>query len=183
MNRTTRTHLDNIRSKEKALQNKAYFYLLELTEKPVDWAYEAWDELLAGLSDKDNHVRAIASQVLANLAKSDPEKRMLRDFDALLAVTKDERFVTARHCLQSLWKIGTAGEEQQKRLVDGLERRFEESKNEKNWSLIRYDIIQGLKNLYDEVQDEKIKEKALALIETEDDPKYRKKYTSVWRRK
>jgi hypothetical protein len=183
MNAITRTHLDNIPSKDRELQNKAFSYLMEATEKPVDWAYEAWDELVSGLGDKDNHVRAIASQILANLAKSDPEKRMLRDFDALLAVTRDARFVTARHCMQSIWKVGAAGKEQQKMLVDGLERRFKECINEKNWSLIRYDIIQGLRDLYDEVQDEGVKEKALELIETEQDLKYRKKYAGLWRGK
>jgi hypothetical protein len=182
MNRTTRTNLDNIRSKDKELQNKAFFYLLEATEKPVDWAYEAWDELMEGLSHKDNHVRAISSQVLANLAQSDPEKRMLKDFDALLAVTKDERFVTARHCLQSIWKVGTAGKEQQELLVKGLERRFNECISEKNCTLIRYDISQCLRNLYDEVKDEKLREKALELVETEKDLKYRKKYAGVWKK-
>jgi hypothetical protein len=39
---------------------------------------------------------------------------------------------------------------------------------EKNWTLIRYDIIQDLRSLYGEVRDEKIKEKALELIETEE---------------
>ncbi len=183
MNAITRTHLDNIRAKDRELQNKAFSYLMEATEKPVDWAYEAWDELAAGLSDKDNHVRAITSQILANLVKNDPEKRMLRDFDALLEVTRDARFVTARHCMQSIWKVGAAGKEQQKMLVDGLERRFDECINEKNWSLIRYDIIQGLRDLYDEIQDEGVKEKALELIETEQDLKYRKKYAGLWRGK
>jgi hypothetical protein len=181
MDTTTRTNLENIRSEDRDLQNKAYSHLLEATEKPVNWAYEAWDELVKGLTDRDNHVRAIASQILANLAKSDPENRMLRDFDALLAVTKDERFVTARHCMQSIWKVGAAGKDQQKRLVDGLERRFAECINEKNCTLIRYDIIQGLWNLYDEVKDEGVKEKALKLIETENDLKYRKKYARLWR--
>ena len=182
MNVSIRTQLDNIRSTDKELQNKAYFYLLEATEKPVDWAYKAWDELLEGLSHKDNHVRAISSQMLANLAKSDPEKRMLRDFDVLLAVTKDVRFVTARHCMQAIWKVGGAGKEQQQILVDGLVRRFQECLTEKNCTLIRYDIIQGFWNLYNEVKDEKIKEKALELIETEEDLKYRKKYASLWRK-
>ena len=51
--------------------------------------------------------------------------------------------------------------------------------------MIRYDIIQSLRNLYDAaaVKDEKIKEKALELIETEEDIKYRKKYASLWRGK
>jgi HEAT repeat protein len=180
----TRTQLDNIYSTNRELQNKAFSFLLEGTEEPVDWAYEAWDELVKGLSDKDNHVRAIASQILANLAKSsDPEKRILKDFEALIAVTKDERFVTARHCMQSIWKVGAAGQVQQKILVDGLEQRFNECTNEKNCTLIRYDIIQGLRNLYDAVKDERIKTKALELIQTEQDLKYRKKYAGVWRSK
>ena len=106
---------------------------------------------------------------------------MLRDFKTLLTVTKDERFVTARHCMQSIWKVGLAGKEQQERLIDGLERRFEECIAEKNCTLIRFDIIQGLRNLYDEVKDDLVKEKALELIETENDLKYRKKYESLWR--
>jgi hypothetical protein len=181
MNKTIRTHLDNIYSEDSELQNKAYSELMKKTEKPVDWAYEAWDELLVGLKHKDNHVRAITSQILTHLAKSDPKGRMLKDFDALLLVTNDERFVTARHCLQSLWKVGTAGRKQQQMVVNGLEGRFNECISEKNCTLIRYDIIQDLRYLYDAVGDEKIKEKALALIETEADLKYRKKYASVWK--
>jgi len=179
----TRKHLDNLCSEDRALQNKAFFYIIEATDKPVDWAYDVWDDLVAALSHKDNHDRAIAAQVLSNLAKSDPENRMLDDFDALLAVTKDERFVTARHCMQSIWKVGAAGKEQQQKLVDGLAGRFNECSTEKNCTLIRYDIIVGLRKLYNEVGDENIRGKALELIEIEEDLKYRNKYANVWRDK
>jgi hypothetical protein len=181
MDKITRMNLDDLRSEDREVQNKAFFSVIEATDKPVDWAYDVWDEMVASLSHKDNHQRAIAAQVLSNLAKSDPENRMLKDFDALLAVTKDERFVTARHCMQSLWKVGAAGKKQQQKLVDGLAGRFKECITEKNGTLIRYDIIQGLRKLYDVVKDDKVKEKALELIETEEDIKYRKKYASLWR--
>ncbi len=181
MNEITRTNLDNLRSEDKELQNKAFFYVLEATDKPVDWAYDVWDEMVETLSHKDNHQRAIAAQVLCNLAKSDPENRMLKDFDALLAVTKDKRFVTARHCMQAIWKVGAAGKNQQKKVVDGLEGRFEECITEKNGTLIRYDIIQGLRNLYEVGKDENVRQKAMELIETEEDTKYRKKYAGLWR--
>jgi len=181
MDEITRMNLDHLRSEDRDLQNKAFFYILDATEKPVEWAYEVWDDMVNGLRHKDNHVRAIAAQVLCNLAKSDPENRMLKDFDALIAVTKDERFVTARHSLQAIWKVGVAGKNQRKILMDGLEGRFRECITEKNCTLIRYDIIQCLRNLYDEVKDEKIKEKALELIETEEDVKYRRKYASLRR--
>jgi len=180
MDKTIRAQLDNIRSEHGQLQNKAYLFLMEKTEKPVDWAYEAWDELIEGLTHKDNHVRAIAAQVLANLVKSDPKGRMFKDFDKLLAVTKDERFVTARHSLQSIWKVGLAGKNAQQLVVKGLEKRFHECINEKNCTLIRYDIIVGLRNLYNATTSSEIKEKALELIETEKDVKYKKKYAGVW---
>jgi hypothetical protein len=181
MDEITRTNLDNLRSEDKGLQNTAFFYVIEATDSPVEWAYDVWDQMVTDLSHRDNHRRAIAAQVLANLAKSDPENRILRDFDLLLAVTKDERFVTARHCMQAIWKVGAAGKPQQQKLVDGLAQRYNECITEKNCTLIRYDIIQGLRNLYDVVKDPAIKAMALKLIETENDLKYRKKYAGVWR--
>jgi hypothetical protein len=183
MDEITRTNLDNLHSSDRDLQNTAFFSVLEMTNQPVDWAYEVWEELVQALNHKDNHQRAIAAQVLCNLAKSDPENKMLQDFDMLLAVTKDERFVTARHCLQSLWKVGVAGKVQQHMVVDSLASRFNECIAEKNSTLIRSDIIQALRNVYDAVQDEEIREKALELIETEEDSKYRKKYERVWKAK
>ena len=183
MDNMTRTNLDNLWSTDRELQNQTFFYILEATNKPVDWTGEVWDEIVENLSHKDNHNRAIAAQILCNLAKSDPKNRMLKDFDALLAVTKDERSVTARHALQALWKIGVAGKKQQKIVMEGLERQFKECSAEKNSTLIRYDIIQSLRNLYDNLKDEQIKKKALELIEIEGDLKYRKKYVSLWRNK
>jgi hypothetical protein len=182
MDEITRTYLENMRSQDRSLQNQAYSDLMEATDKPVGWAYEAWDEIVKDLRHKDNHVRAISAQLLSNLAKSDPDRRILKDFDALLNVTKDERFVTARHALQSLWKVGVAGKPQQARYLAGMEQRFNECADEKNCTLIRYDIIQSLRNVYDQVKDEKIREKALALIETEPDAKYRKKYATLWKK-
>jgi hypothetical protein len=182
MDKTVRSQLDNIYSQDGQMQNKAYLFLMKKTEKPVDWVYEIWDELVRALAHKDNHVRAIASQLLSNLAISDSQGRIFMDFDTLLDVTKDERFVTARHCLQSLWKVGLAGMEQQQLVMNGLEKRFKECVREKNATLIRYDIVVDLRKLYDAVRDEAVKHKALELIEIEKDLKYKKKYNSVWRK-
>lgn len=173
MDHKTRKHLDNLRSEDRDVQNEAFSFVLKKTEKPVDWAYEAWDQLVGGLRHKDNHVRAISAQILANLAKSDPQNRMQKDFPALMAMTKDEKFVTARHTLQATWKVGIKSK-MQKTVVDALANWFRDCGAEKNWTLIRYDIIQALRNLYDQVRDEKIREKALQLIETDEDIKYKR---------
>jgi HEAT repeat protein len=183
MDKKTRTQLDNLHSEDGDARYAAYMALMAATDQPVDWAYEAWDELLEMTRDANNHRRAIATQLLSNLAQSDPKKRMLKDFDKLLAVTHDKMFVTARHTLQALWKVGTAGKPQQKLVVERLAGRFQDCTAEKNCTLIRYDIIVDLGQLYAAVHDESIKERALELIETEPDLKYRKKYSTVFRAK
>ena len=60
--------------------------------------------------------------------------------------------------------------------------RFKECITEKNGHLIRYDILVSMRNVYNEVKDESIREKALALIESEKDLKSKKKYATVWKK-
>jgi hypothetical protein len=182
MDATTRMTFDNLRSEDGDVRYAALMEIMRMTDEPVDWAYEVWDELLERLRDKNNHQRAIASTLLCNLARSDPQRRMLKDFDAVLAVTYDERFVTARHTLQALWKVAAAGPEQQRLVVERLAERFRGSSGEKNYKLIRYDILEGLRQLYDQGRDATVRETALALIELEQEPKYRSKYATLWRR-
>ena len=106
MNIFLQQNLKKLHSGDRETESQAYCALMEASEQPVDWAYEAWDTLIADLRHRDNHIRAVAAQVVCNLAKSDPEKRILQALPVLLEVTRDERFVTARHCMQSLWKVG-----------------------------------------------------------------------------
>jgi hypothetical protein len=180
MDDTLRSDLAALRSTDGDLRYQAFCRVQEATKTPP-WAYEVWDQLVRDLTHADNHVRAIAAQLLSGLANSDPEGRIFNDFEALLAVTRDKRFVTASHCMQSLWKIGVAGEKQRTLVVNGLAHRFQECIAEKNCTLIRYDICVGRRRLYDEVHDETIRAKALELSATEEDLKYRKKYQGAWK--
>jgi len=162
---------------DKDERYEAYQNILYATEQQVDWAYEVWNQLLEDLSHKDNHQRSRAAQYLANLAKSDPEMRIMKDFPKLWEVTKDEKFVTARHSLQSIWKVGIAGTAQKEMVMEFMVERFKNCTVEKNFTLIRNDIIQNMKNLYDHFNDEVIKQTALELIDTVDDKKYKK---NIW---
>jgi hypothetical protein len=83
-----------------------------------------------------------------------------------MAVTGDKMFVTARHTLQAVWKVGAAGEKQRALVLDRLGRWFKDCVSHKNCTLIRYDIVVDLRQLYDAVKDERVKELALALIAT-----------------
>ena len=60
---------------DRAQQGKAFNEIIAITSRPVIWANDVWDEVVAKLTDIDNHNRAIAAQVLCNLAKSDASKK------------------------------------------------------------------------------------------------------------
>jgi hypothetical protein len=177
------TNFPDLWCDERVKQGEAFQRFLDLTVQPVGWAYDVWDELLRQLTDKNNRNRSIAAQVLCNLAKSDPSQRMLRDFPALFNVVTDERFVTARHALQAMWKVGCVGKTYQELVVSALEQRFADCVTHKNCTLIRYDIIECLRKLFDAVPDETIRTRAKALIELESDAKYKKKYSTLWPKK
>ncbi|TGB03634.1 hypothetical protein [Halobacillus salinus] len=166
---------------DKDERYEAYQYILSETEQRVEWAYEVWDQLIEDLTDKDNHQRSRAAQYLANLAISDPEMRIMNDFPKLWEVTKDKKFVTARHSLQSIWKVAIAGKPQKEMVMEYMVQRFENGTDEKNFTLIRNDIIQNMKNIYDFDNDEAVKQTAMELIDTVEDKKYQKKYMAIWK--
>jgi hypothetical protein len=162
-------------------QNAAYESFMDATTAPVPWAPEVWDEVVANLAHPDNHNRAIAAQLLCNLASRDTTGRVLGDLPALVEVTRDARFVTARHALKSLWRLGLAGEEQRGAVLAALAARYREAATEKNGTLIRHDVVESLRALHDAVADQRVETTARELIALEADPEYRKKYAGHWK--
>jgi hypothetical protein len=181
MDEEIRMLFELLEGEDKEARYKAFVLLLEAMEEKVDWAYEIWDSWLEKLTSPDAHQRAIAGQFLCYLSISDPEKRLLSDFDKVWAVTYDEKFVTVRHTIQASWRVGLAGEEMRHVLFEKYGKRFEEAANEKNGTLIRSDITKNLKQLYDVIKDVEIKQFSLSLIDLEEDSRYRQKYEKVWR--
>jgi hypothetical protein len=149
--------------------------------RSVPWADAAWGEFLGLLEHQNNHVRSIAGQMLSNLAQSVDRNVALRDLPKVVAATRDPMFVTARHILQAIWKYALGLEDRRKALLTELTRRFEDSSAEKNSTLVRFDIVTGLRKLYARSGDPAVMQTARHLISLEDDAKYRKKYAAVWR--
>lgn len=153
------------------------------TDEPlqVEWADAVWADIVDLLSHKNNHVRSIAGQMLSNLSYGADPARVLKDFNELEAVTHDEKFVTARHVLQSLWKVGLSAGKLRARYLQSCKDRYGSSPSEKNATLIRYDILVGMRSLFDITADVSLRELAGELIALETDEKYRKKYAAAWR--
>ena len=164
-------------------QGVAYQEMLTLTVEPVTWADSVMTDVFLQLSNTNNRNRSIAAQLLCRLAKSDGSKRILQDFQKLFSVVKDERFVTARHALQSMWMVACVGDQYRKKVLDSLKEWYFECVSHKNCTLIRYDIIESLRKIYDDVMDERIRALAADLIDQEKDNKYQKKYRTIWTKK
>ncbi|RYY57853.1 MAG: hypothetical protein EOO09_01090 [Chitinophagaceae bacterium] len=182
MDDLSRKYFDDLHSGDADIRYEAFRYLQKETQEPVSWAYEVWDELTGMIRTGNNHERGIGAHLLANLAKSDPEKRMLRDFDLLVRQTHDPKFVTARNTLQLFWKVGIIDREHQDLVTASLLKRYEEAAGDDNITSIRYDILENLRKIFDQFREESIKEKAMELIGRETNLKHQEKFRGLWRR-
>lgn len=64
-------------------------------------------------------------------------------------------------------------------MLEHLEQRFRDCANDKHSNLIRQDVIQSIKSLYDQEKDEALLSRARKLALTESEVKYRKKYEAI----
>ena len=179
MNRTVKKHIDDLSSTDDKVRFNALQALLKLTETPVAWVYEVWDLLLDKLENENSYQRSIGIMLLCNLAKSDRENRLKSCLDRLLAHTQDEKFITSRQCIQNIWKVAAANKSNRVKVLTHLERRFLECEQEKHYNLIRQDIVQSMALLNRCEEDNKFLERVQALIEAEQNLKYRKQYEAL----
>ena len=173
--------LGNLTKHEPDVQFKSIEEVMKLVKEPVDWTYSIWEQLIKALTYKNAHVRAQASQILCALAAtSDPEERVLEDFLKIWAITYDEETVASLQSLQSIWKIGLAGQVQRDLVVSYLARRFHACTNEKQATTIRYEIITSLKKLFDKTGDSMLLTIVNNLIDQEKDVSLQKKYKEAF---
>ncbi|MBN1266744.1 MAG: hypothetical protein JXA25_14705, partial [Anaerolineales bacterium] len=126
MDKNTRQAVDNLNSTDDAIRMDAFQKVLDQTEQPVDWAYEVGDGMLEKLNHPNSFQRSIGIKVLCSLAKSDPENRMADSLDILLSHTKDEKFITSRQCMQSIWQAASGHAGNRKKIISHLTSRYRE---------------------------------------------------------
>ncbi|MGF7150667.1 hypothetical protein FHS96_004325 [Sphingomonas zeicaulis] len=180
-----RALLDAIADAGREVQGAAFMRLCALTEVPPAWAPAVWSELLALLDHRNNRTRAIAGQLLARIAPAVAVATVVADVPRLVTATHDPQFVTGRHILQALARLGMAPAEVRARLAALLADRFVACAGEKNATLIRLDIQMVLRALHDRAEDEaeatRVRQAALDLVLHEPDPKYARRYLGCWK--
>ena len=179
MDKDVKEHIKNLGSSDDKVRLNALQTVLKLTDQKVDWVYDVWDDLVLKLDDDNSYQRSIAIMVLCNLLKSDTENRLEGCLDRLLAHTRDEKFITSRQCLQNIWKVAATSSQTREIVLDHLEKQFEGCAEEKHYNLLRQDIIQSVRLLYDIEKDDEILVRAKGMVKKEQEDKYRKKYESI----
>ena len=175
MNKQIENFFSDLESKDDPKRLKALKAVLHATEAKVDWIYDKWDWLINKLNDENSFQRSISIMILCNLAVSDSKKKMSDILKAILSHTKDEKFITSRQTIQNIWKIAVAIPNLKTEIVGHLSKRFKECITEKHYNLIRQDIIQSMKAM----DDQAVYAQAMALVEKEQDPKYKKKIIAI----
>jgi hypothetical protein len=183
MDKPMKELMDNLVSTDDKIRFNTLQSILKLTEGQVDWVYDVWDDLFEKLDHENSYQRSIAIMLLCNLAKSDTEDRLADSLDLLLVHTKDDKFITSRQCIQSMWKVAATSKRSRGEVLAHLERRYKECANERHYNLIRQDIIQSLRHLYEEDKDETLITRAQELILEEQEIKHRKTYEAILKAK
>lgn len=174
---------DKLGSADDKVRMEAFDTVLAMTGQKVDWVYEVWDDLLAKLDHENSYQRTIAVKVLCHLAKSDHEHRLNRSIDRILAHTKDEKFITSRQALQSIWQIAIDHPSLRETILQHLENCYRECITEKHYNLLRQDALQSMLKISRAEKDDALLEKIKQLIAEESDAKHRKLYATLIRYK
>lgn len=179
MDKFVRESLVNLSSTDDKIRLEALQTILKTTDDKVDWVYDVWDDLVAKLENENSYQRSIGIMVLCNLAKSDTENRIQTILVRLLAHTRDEKFITSRQCILNVWKLALTGSRTKEIILAHLEKQFEDCTGDKHYNLIRQDIIQSMRLLYDIEKDDGVLKLAKEMVKQEKEDKYRKKYEAL----
>jgi len=161
--------------KEDKARYAAFKELCQLTEGKADWIYDKFYGLAEKLTSENSYQRSIGFILLANLSKSDSEKRNLKITERLLSILDDEKFITARLAIQNAWKFAVSISEMEKNVLTALKTAYYESRHlAAHPNLIRGDVILSLRNIYNFYKDEDILNEVKKMIEEENDLKTKK---------
>jgi hypothetical protein len=168
-----------LESKDGKLRYNALQELISITDQPVEWVYDKWFVLEDKLSSDNSYQRSIGFMLLANLSKSDYDNRISRLIPKITGMFGDEKFITSRQCIQNVWKIALNNKVNCNFIVNELSKTyFENIHLKEHGNLIKADVIFSLCQISKHT-DEPAYDKAIELIESENDDKLIKSLKTV----
>jgi hypothetical protein len=172
--------MERLKSAKDDERYSALTELLSITEEKVPWFDEYREALAAKLTDENSYQRSIGAMLLANLAKSEGKKGEFgKLLPGLMRLVDDEKFITERQYLQSVWKVALVDPAYKKKIVAQLESEFAACAAKKHANLLRLDIVAGLAKIMGGTGEAGMRREIEALIATEEGERDRKKYLAA----
>lgn len=165
----------DLESKNDKIRFPAFKKIHEATDEKVKWIYDKWFVLVEKTNSENSFQRSIGLTLLANLAKSDTENKFEKIIDNYLEHFEDEKFITARLCIQNVWKIAVVNKKHLKKIIGKLESSYSENIHFKTHAnLIKRDIIGSLAKISFLLKNKNAAESIESFIESESDLKFQK---------
>lgn len=97
--------MDLIYEKKEQIRFNSYETLRAISELKPEMLYERWDQLEGLLYHRNNYLRFIAINLLANLAGIDSEGYFERAFDKFFGILKENVTIAPAYVIRNSWKI------------------------------------------------------------------------------
>ena len=134
----------------------ATFLLLQMLSQKDDRVYKHWDTFVGKLSQENSYQRSLGIMLIAENIIWDKDEQFAKICSAYLEHCDDEKFVTARQCIQGLNKIISQTNRYRKEIIDRLVGLDFEKRKDTQKGLLLLDTVEVLGKLYQEEKDEKI---------------------------
>ncbi len=169
-----------LKLKDNEIRYAAFLELLEITESPVNWVYDYWDELVGKLNSDNSFHRTIGLQLLANLTKSDSQMKMFDFLTEYVNHFEDDKFITSSQCINFSWKIAIVNDNYCRRIIDELEYTYYENKhNNSHANLIKREVIYALLKIWKIKREKSVYDLVNKLVNSETDAKIIKTLNKV----
>lgn len=153
-----------IKDKDDTLRY-AVFTILRLVSARCDLVYHYWDTFAEMMEDSNSYYRNIGLILISENIRWDSADKFGKICTDYLKHSEDEKFITARQCLQGLVKIVDHTQKYRQEILDTLLGIDLESKKDTQKGLLLLDIVNVLAEMYEEEPDKRIEDYLTAKYE------------------
>ena len=141
----------------------AAFQLLQLLSANSERVYRHWDTFIKMIHDDNSYQRSLGLMLISENVRWDREDKFGAILNEYLEHCDDEKFITARQCIQGLHKICEHSTKYKHEIVDMLIKIDVNKRKDTQKSLLLMDIIEVL----GEIANEQMNERVEAYLKTE----------------
>jgi len=132
----------------------SFYIIAKASQKEPELFYQYWDDFIPLLTHPNSYHRVFALVLLANLTDVDKENKFSLVFDDYFSHINDEKFMTARKCIQNTAKILANREELTEDIINIL---LDVDKRcgfpEKRKALLKSDVIELFSEFYVQIDN------------------------------